>query len=195
MEEGARSSSCLPLVPKLRLGLHSFAKRRFARFPAPFFLATPGDERKRMFRAAARPITRNPMSPSPDPQPPPVFAARTALRLAEALLIGLAAVAAFTWWDARRSARLESFAEVTAVGDKNYFGNPDPPGTPGKPIIRAENQLWVPVSFEKERRRDTQMLRAARDQSLTLYRPRKEAKPDELFVKIERNGYLRLRPQ
>ena len=126
-----------------------------------------------------------------------IYAERTARRLGAAFVLALIAVVAFTCWDARRAAQLESFSEVTAVGDKNYFGIPDPPIAPDKPIAQAENQLWVPVSFEKAPRRDTQMIRAARDASgsLMLYRPRHEPKKDELYVKIAPNGYLRLRPR
>ena len=129
--------------------------------------------------------------------PTPVFAGRIGRRLGGIFLIGVGAVVAFSCWDARRTADRERFSEITAVGDRSYFGNPDPPIVPGKPVAQAENQLWVPVSFEKERRRDSQMIRAARDPSgsLTLYRPRKDPKKDELFIKIARNGYLRLRPQ
>ena len=112
------------------------------------------------------------------------------------MLIGFAAVVAFTLRDAGRVGELEHFEQVTAVGDTNYFTVPSPPPNPPAVVAHGDGKAWVPVDFAKQDHRDTQMLRAGRDDAsgLTLYRPREKAKADELFLKIEPNGYLRLRP-
>lgn len=124
--------------------------------------------------------------------PRPFFHGDAARRLGATFLSGIAIIVAFTWWDAARVKERERFVEKTAVGDTNFFTEPAAPA----PMFHAEGRAWTVADPKKTNPRDTQMLRAARDDArgLTLYRPRKQPKPDELFVKIAANGYLRLAP-
>ena len=136
------------------------------------------------------------MPDEPATESTPLFAPRAAVRFAVALLVGFAVVLAFTLRDAARAPELERFEQTTAVGDTNYFQIPSQPPNPPTAIVQWEGRAWAPVDFHKQDPRDTQMLPAGRDAAsgLTLYRPRADAKPGELFVKIEPNGYLRLQP-
>jgi hypothetical protein len=126
----------------------------------------------------------------------PLFARRTAVRFCLALLIGFAAVLVFTWRDARREGELEHFDQITALGDTNYFVVPSPPPNPPEAIVQWEGRSWVPENFVKHDLRDTQMLRVGRDEpsGLTLYRPRENAKKDELYLKRDTDSFYLLRP-
>lgn len=137
-----------------------------------------------------------PADETPTPESPPLFAPRAAVRFAVALLIGFAVVLAFTLRDSGRVADLERFEQTSAVGDTNYFNIPSPLPDPPTAIVQFEGKPWVPVDFDKQDFRDTQMLRVGRDDAtgLALYRPRAQANGGDLFVKIEPNGYLRLQP-
>lgn len=128
--------------------------------------------------------------------PPPIFGERTARQLALGLLAALAFVTAFTWWDAGRVRERERFEETTAVGDANFYEPLAADAAVGTPVAHADAKLWIVADAKKQSVRDTQMERVARDDArgLTLYRPRKKPKADELFVKIRPNGYLRLAP-
>ena len=137
-----------------------------------------------------------PADETPTPESPPLFAARAAVRFAVALLIGFAIVLAFTLRDSGRVADLEKFEQTTAVGDTNYFNIPSPPPDPPTAIVQFEGKPWVPVDFDKQDFRDTQMIRVGRDDAsgLALYRPREKPVLPALFVKIQPNGYLLLCP-
>ena len=135
-----------------------------------------------------------PDAESPASETPTLFAPRAALRLGAALLVGFAAVLAFTLRDAGRVGELEHFEQVTAVGDTNYYVVPAPP--PATAIVHWQDRAWAAVDFVKQDLHDTQMLRVGRDEAsgLTLYRPRAETKADELFVKRDTDSFYRLRP-
>ena len=137
-----------------------------------------------------------PDDPSPHSESAPLFATRAAVRFGVALLVGFALVLVFTARDSGRVAELERFEQTTAVGDTNYFIIPSPPPDPPAAIVQFEGKAWAPVDFHTQDPRDTQMLRVGRDTAtgLALYRPRATTKAGELFVKIEPNGHLRLRP-
>jgi len=130
--------------------------------------------------------------PDSSPEAEPLFARRTAVRIGAAMLIGVAAVAAFTWWDGGQLRERERFEETTAVGDNSFFSAPPE----AAPVFSAEGKMWKIVQRKKVSQRDTEMMRAGRDEArgVTFYRPRAKPKTDELFVKIERNAYLRLVP-
>jgi len=121
---------------------------------------------------------------------------RGARQLGVALLAGVAAVVAFTWWDAGRVKEREQFEEVTAVGDGSSFVAPASGAPAGHAVADAGGKTWRVVNGEKLNLRDTRMVRAARDEArgLTLYRAKGATKPDELFVKTASNAYLRLAP-
>ena len=129
------------------------------------------------------------------PEPQRVFGERAGRRLSVALLGAIAAVVAFTWRDAGKVQEHERFAEVTAVGDLNIFELPEH-GAVGQPVAQIEGKTWRIADLETNRFRDTRMVRVARDEArgLTLYRPHDAASTDELYVKIEPNRYLRLKP-
>lgn len=132
---------------------------------------------------------------TPASEAPPLLAPRAARWFGVAILAGFAVVLAFTLRDAGREHDLEHFDQITAFGDTNYFVVPSPPPNPPVAIVQWEDRAWVPVDFIKRDLRDTEMLRVGHDPAsgLTLYRPREDAKPDELFVKRDTDSFYQLR--
>jgi hypothetical protein len=130
------------------------------------------------------------------PETPQLFAPRAVVWLGSAVLIGFAAVLAFTLRDSGRESDLEHFDQVTALGDTHYFVVPSPPPDPPVAIVQWQGRAWVPVDFTKHDLRDTQVIRIGRDEAsgLVLYRPREGAKADELFVKRDTDSFFLLRP-
>jgi hypothetical protein len=124
----------------------------------------------------------------------PMFAGRTAILLANAFLLAIGAVVAFSAWDATRRSESEKFSEVTGVGDTQTFKIPNPPPVVPLPIVRWQGRQYAPVSYKKAKIDDTEMRRVHRDEAtgLTLYHP---AGKDigELFVKVEEGRYLPLK--
>jgi hypothetical protein len=124
----------------------------------------------------------------------PMFAGRTAKFLATAFLMAIAAIVAFSAWDATRREGLEEFSEVTGVGDNHTFKIPIPPPAIPQPILTWQGRQYTPVTYKKAKIDDTEMRRVHRDEAtgLTLYYPAgKDAA--ELFVKVEEGRYLPLR--
>jgi hypothetical protein len=124
----------------------------------------------------------------------PMFAGRPAMLLASTFLMAIAAVVAFSVWDATRREKLEEFSEVTGVGDTHTFKIPSPPPAVPQPILTWQGRQYAPVTYKKAKIDDTEMRRVHRDEAtgLTLYHPvGKDAA--ELFVKVEEGRYLPLK--
>ena len=112
-----------------------------------------------------------------------------------------AVVVLFASLDQQRRSQLESFAEVTAVGDKAYFKAPDPM----KPLTVAVTIRGRPSPVSPPRRvgaRDSRMLRRGQDDS-GAYRIYVNSQPDEdakragedYFLKTGPDEYLQVRPE
>ncbi len=146
------------------------------------------------------------MSEPTDPPPiASIFGGKSAARLALALLTGLAVVAAFGVINRPRSAALEQFGELTAVGDPTYLTLPESAQKPPPAAATWEGKPLYPVSYKKLDLRDTKMLRAGRDVAtgLTIYRSLDPVPPQSgerekkgepmLFLKLAPNAYIKVR--
>ncbi len=130
------------------------------------------------------------------------FQGRPAAILAAVLLLGLAALALFARTDRTRVTTLETFTELSAVGDKTYYLLPQPLPAPPAPVAQYNGRALIPITYEKFEWRDTKMTPVARDPQtrLTIYTSR-EPLPKNIppagetpyFVKTAANEYLRLR--
>jgi hypothetical protein len=118
-----------------------------------------------------------------------------AILFAALLAVGMAGITAFDIADRSSRIDLEPISQPTAVGDKPGLAIFDkkiqatPLGTiSGHPIFAAAAEL--------EKRRDCEMARTATDDSgaLTLYRPESGTDAQTLFVKAERDRFLRIGP-
>jgi hypothetical protein len=122
-----------------------------------------------------------------------------ARRLGGAFLIALAIIVLFAFRDRARVENLETFEEVTAVGDTTYYQPTNDVNAvamlDGHPLFRVDN--------DKKEIKDTAMRRVGRDAAtgLTIYIPRKngtratKTTGEIYFVKIGRNDYIRVRPE
>ena len=129
-----------------------------------------------------------------DTKSEPMLAGRTATLLAIAFLMAIAAVVAYSAWDATRRGELEEFSEVTGVGDTHTFKIPNPTPAVPQPILTWQGRKYAPVTYKKAKIDDTEMRRVHRDEAtgLMLYYPAgKDA--NELFVKVEEGRYLPLK--
>ena len=135
------------------------------------------------------------MSRSTDANPEPLFAGRTALMLAAVFLMGIAAVVAFSAWDATRRSAIEEFSQVTAVGDTNTYKIPTPPPAVPAPVLTWEGRQYAPTTYKKAKIDDTEMRRLHRDEAtgLTLYYPASKDPAAGLFIKVEEGRYLPLK--
>lgn len=125
-----------------------------------------------------------------------MFAGQTATLFAAVFLMAIAAVVAFSAWDATRRTALEGFSEVTGVGDFQTFKIPTPaPAVP--PIVLSwQGKSYAPSTYKKAKIDDTEMRRVHRDEAtgLTLYYPAGKS-PSDLFIKVEEGRYLPLQPK
>jgi hypothetical protein len=124
----------------------------------------------------------------------PMFAGRSAKFLATMFLMAIAAIVAFSVWDATRREGLEEFSEVTGVGDTHTFKIPNPPPAVPHPILTWQGREYTLATYKKAKIDDTEMRRVYRDAAtgLTLYHPvGKDA--GELFIKVEEGRYLPLK--
>jgi hypothetical protein len=125
-----------------------------------------------------------------------MFAGRTAMLLVSVFLMAIAAIVAFSAWDATRRGAIEEFSEVTGVGDTHPFKIPNPPPAVPQPILTWQGRQYTPITYKKAKIDDTEMRRVHRDEAtgLTLYHPAgKDAA--ELFVKVEEGRYLPLKAE
>lgn len=129
------------------------------------------------------------------------FSSRGAVRFGAVFLGLFALVAVFAIIDRARTARLEQFEEISAVGDTVYFQRGDT--GQGAPAVTLNGQPLSPVNDQKKELKDTNMVRVGHDQTtgLTIYTPRKartsqsRRKEQTLYyLKLGRNDYLEVRP-
>ena len=108
--------------------------------------------------------------------------------------MAIAAVVAFSVWDATRRGELEEFSEVTGVGDTHIFTIPNPPPAVPRVILTWQGRQYAPATYKKAKIDDTEMRRVHRDETtgLTLYHPA-EKDAAELFIKVEEGRYLPLK--
>jgi hypothetical protein len=120
-----------------------------------------------------------------------------------AVFLGLfSVVVVFAIVDHARTARLEQFEEVSAVGDTVYFQRAT--SRQGAVVATLNGQPLYPVTDQKKELKDTNMVRVAHDQTtgLNIYTPRKarssEPRKKEqtlYFLKLGRNDYFEVRPR
>jgi len=139
------------------------------------------------------------------PEQPRIFARPVAIRLGEAVLISFAVVILLAGMDKAQRGRLESFQEVTAVGDRAYFELPGTLQKPFQPVTSFRGQSLSPTSAEPVKIRDTKMIRLGRDDSGRhfVYASREPVPPAEgeveakeesfFFLKLEPGEYLKTR--
>ena len=132
------------------------------------------------------------------PEQPRIFARPVAVRLGEALLISFAVVILLAGMDKAQRERLESFQEVTAVGDRAYFQLPGDLRKPFQPVAGFRGQSLTPTSVEPVEIRDTKMIRVGRDDSGRhfVYTSRESVPPvgGEVVAKGEKFFFLKLEP-
>lgn len=139
------------------------------------------------------------------PEQPRIFARQVAVRLGEALLISFALVILLAGMDKGQREQLESFQEVTAVGDRAYFQLPDGLQKPFQPVLSFRGQPLTPTSIEPVEVRDTKMIRVGRDETGRhfVYSSRDKIPPAEgegdakdgtfFFLKLAPGEYLKTR--
>ncbi len=140
-----------------------------------------------------------------------IFAHTAAVRLGEALLIGFAVIILLAGLDKAQREQLETFQEVTAVGDRAFFPMPEQHPQPPVAAVTFRGDGLVPVSYEPVEIRDTRMIRLGKDESgqYSVYSRRAPADekergkekekldPEEakyLYLKVARDEYLRTLP-
>ncbi len=134
-----------------------------------------------------------------------LFAGKSALGLALALLAGVAVVAGFGMANRPRVSALERFEEATAVGDFTFFKVPGIVQKPPPAAVVWNGQPLFPVSYKKVDLHDTKMIRTGRDPAsgLTIYQSREPVPPQEgerekkgepfYFLKIGPNNFIKVR--
>lgn len=120
-----------------------------------------------------------------------------------AIFLGLfSVVVVFAIVDRARTAGLEQFEEVSAVGDAVYFQRAT--SRQGAVAATLNGQPLYPVTDQKKELKDTNMVRVGHDQAtgLTIYTPRKarSSEPQKkeqtpYFLKLGRNDYFEVRPR
>lgn len=143
---------------------------------------------------------------APVSEHPRIFARPVAVLLGEALLIAFALVILLAGMDKAQRERLESFQEVTAVGDRAFFQLPDElKQEPLQPVAGFRGQPLIPVSLDEVKIRDTKMIRMGRDDTGRhfVYSSRekapsaegaREAKDEKFFfLKLAPGEYLKVR--
>jgi hypothetical protein len=135
------------------------------------------------------------MSRSAESNSEPLFAGRTALILTALFLMAIAAVVAFSAWDATRRTDIEEFSQVTGVGDVNTFKIPTPVPAVPAPVLTWQGKQYTPVTYKKAKIDDTEMRRVHRDEvtGLALYHPVDKDPAAGLFIKVEEGRYLPLK--
>jgi hypothetical protein len=95
-----------------------------------------------------------------------VLGGSSAVRLGLLLLAGLAVMLGLAAFDKQRRAKIESMAEVTAVGDKVFVKLPAP-----AVVATTDGRTFEIVSVERQDPRDTRMRQIGKDAAtgLTIY--------------------------
>ncbi|MHA3773215.1 hypothetical protein ACXR0O_16905 [Verrucomicrobiota bacterium sgz303538] len=142
---------------------------------------------------------------APSTEQPRIFARKAAMRLGEAILIGFAVIIVLAGIDNAQRSKLETFQEVTAVGDRAVFPIPAQVQKPPVAAVSFRGQPLYPVSYEPVEIRDTKMIRLGRDDNgqYFVYGTRENVPPQEgetvrkgetfFFLKVEPNKYLKTR--
>jgi hypothetical protein len=87
-----------------------------------------------------------------------------AVRLGAALLAALFLVLVLVWRDSGQRARLETTAELTAVGDTHYFPMPPPSVPPYQPIASLRGEPLYPDDFRRHEFHPDDMTRVGLDE-------------------------------
>lgn len=148
------------------------------------------------------------LSPAPVPAPgeTPLFAREYAFRLGLVLLVVFAGIIALAGYDESRRGALETFEEVTAVGDRAFFPLPTEVQKPHPAAVVFRGQPLYPVSYALIEARDTGMIRVgtADEAPYRLYTPREPLPPQEgesekagqqfYYLKVKQDEYIKVRP-
>jgi hypothetical protein len=112
--------------------------------------------------------------------------------LGGALLAGFLCALVFTVRDERRRHELETVSEPRAVGDSQFFPEPESLA-PGQTLARFEGRELIAAQPEPVEIRDSRMLKAGRDESgaYHIYRPLEKENGGFLFLKIGRDRYVK----
>jgi hypothetical protein len=142
------------------------------------------------------------LSPAPSTHDEPLFAREYAVRLMTVLLVAFAGIIALTGFDESRRDKLETFEEVTAVGDQNFFPVPKEPQQPAAPAATFQGKALVPTSYELVKRNDPEMIRVGQAEGAPyrIYMPKmvlsgeaKPSAPGTYYLKVEQDRYVRVR--
>lgn len=113
------------------------------------------------------------------------------------LVLGFVLVLALAIVDRQRRPQIESFSEVTAVGDRAYFAPGPDPAAPT--VLKWSGGQVQVAAAEHVKMRDTSMRKVGQDDAtgVSIYRatPKKgEEGPGGLFVKVAPGEYLPAKP-
>lgn len=136
-----------------------------------------------------------------------IFALTAAMRLGEALLLGFAVAILFAGMDEAQREKLETYQEISAVGDRTYFPIPEERSKPPAPALIFQGQPLVPESYEPVKIRDTRMFRVGKDDAgqYSVYASREGTGSEKgrtggkndkfLYIKVAPDEYLRTLPE
>lgn len=115
------------------------------------------------------------------------------LAIAGAVILGLAAIAAFSRFDAPQRTRLETVSQPSAVEDRAFFRPPEPLAH-GDVVLASGTIAWAAASPEPIKLRDTQMMFDDQTAPPILYR--KEGAPEDgtRYLKVDVDRYLPVIP-
>lgn len=125
-----------------------------------------------------------------DPNATAVLGGSAAFRVGAVLLVGLALSLGLAATDRQRRASIESWQEVTAVGDKPYFVPPSDPASEAMVVMEA-GQFKI-LTAERTKLKDTQMRRAGRDAvtGVHIYQTEPPQTPVRFYVRVAPGEYL-----
>lgn len=124
-----------------------------------------------------------------------MFGGRWAAGLCAGLILGFGVITVFSYSDASRRGVLEHFVQSRGVGDAALFPVPAVL-EPGKPVASFEGRMLYPENLKSTKMRDSRMIRAGLDdtKAFSVYHStEKGTKPDELFLKVSDERYLKVR--
>ena len=143
------------------------------------------------------------LSPAPSTNAEPLFAREYAVRIGTVLLVAFAAIIALTGYDESRRDKLETFEEMTAVGDRNFFPIPKELQKPHPAAVTFQGKPLFPVSYEPVKANDPEMTRVgvAEGAAFRIYKSQEPLErgdeptgADSYYLKLERDRYLEVRP-
>lgn len=131
----------------------------------------------------------NEASPA-ETNPTPVLCGAAAFRVGALLLIGIALSLALIIFDRQRRPSIESWQEVTAVGDKPFYVLPADPAAAAM-VVTESGQFKISTT-ERTKLKDTQMRRVGRDAvtGVHIYRPEPPQAPARFYVRTAPGEYL-----